>query len=687
MARIAIYACVVGWAGAVAGGAEKPWPADVAGFVPPRADEHPRLFFRKADLPALKQRAETPEGRAIVTRLRFLLNGSDGRTMPHLYNDTKGDTDRTRTDLKVPAGRAYTLWHAAGYGMLHQLTGERLYADLGRQCVEKALAGTRDVDGRCAFVRPAGALRAGPSLSAIAMGYDLCHDGWDEAFRRKVAAAIQNYDYDGRPAPGSSLAAMCRNPRLGTGSNHGGPQIGGASIALLAIRGDAGTDDKLVEGLLAENARWVKAQLTGGWGPSGWYAQGDGAGCISSDNAFLPALKAWRVAAGKDYVTGRPTPQWMTLKWVMGTVLMPDGRVAFPSRAMYPHNVWARKYLSGAGQFAQGFGALEDKYKPALLYLYNRCFRAADEKLGAPFDTICVYPHRTIQSLVNWPLGMAERDPAEVLGHVQGVRHGYGFCRTRWKDANDLMVSLKAGVSDQIIVIGRGMRLELAGLPGATFTYYRQARDGSVIVSNPKGRTYLAVDLSGAGGAELLLAVVGRGARGGKDFGPGKDAAGVGGATARCRLVEAGGYRMLLMTVQTGPPPEAKVQGDAVVVGGQTIRFDGKRIHLAKMGDGPPEEVNDDGFVYTPAEDAKVRGEPAAAARQKAEAEQKRLNDALAKVRSLMQAGKLPDAQLAAQELVTGAPESPQADQARALLKEIQRKLLSPAAPGAPPEL
>jgi hypothetical protein len=30
-----------------------------------------------------------------------------------------------------------------------------------------------------------------PSLGAVAMGYDLCYDGWDEAFRLKVAKAIQ----------------------------------------------------------------------------------------------------------------------------------------------------------------------------------------------------------------------------------------------------------------------------------------------------------------------------------------------------------------------------------------------------------------------------------------------------------------------------------------------------------------
>ena len=41
---------------------QSPWPADVKGFVPPAPGEHPRLLFRKSDLPELRKRAATPEG-------------------------------------------------------------------------------------------------------------------------------------------------------------------------------------------------------------------------------------------------------------------------------------------------------------------------------------------------------------------------------------------------------------------------------------------------------------------------------------------------------------------------------------------------------------------------------------------------------------------------------------------------
>ena len=123
--------------------AEPAWPADVPGWERPRPGEHPRLLFRKSDLSDLKKRAEMPEGRAIVARLRFLLDGEDGDTL-------------------LPAGQpqytvgAFTIGHAAGYGLLYQLTGEKKYAELGLKCFDRMLAGEPDRDGRYSFTNPNG---------------------------------------------------------------------------------------------------------------------------------------------------------------------------------------------------------------------------------------------------------------------------------------------------------------------------------------------------------------------------------------------------------------------------------------------------------------------------------------------------------------------------------------------------
>jgi len=42
---------------------DRPWYARVKGFKPPAAGEHPRLLFRKSDLPALRKKAKTPRAR------------------------------------------------------------------------------------------------------------------------------------------------------------------------------------------------------------------------------------------------------------------------------------------------------------------------------------------------------------------------------------------------------------------------------------------------------------------------------------------------------------------------------------------------------------------------------------------------------------------------------------------------
>jgi len=126
------------WCGAFAA---EPWPAPVKDFKPSASGEHPRLFFRKADLPALKARAATPEGKQIIARLRILLNGSDGESMPTTFNPAREDKEGSgEFHYKTGIG-AYTLWHGAGYGMLYQLTGDKKYeyktGDLAKQVTVK----------------------------------------------------------------------------------------------------------------------------------------------------------------------------------------------------------------------------------------------------------------------------------------------------------------------------------------------------------------------------------------------------------------------------------------------------------------------------------------------------------------------------------------------------------------------
>ncbi len=445
--------------GAAASAAEDgAWPAPVKDWAAPQAGEHPRLFFRRSDLAALKKRAETPEGKAIIARLKQQLDGKDGDTFPtvfngsgHAYQGNKpGAEDEANKDngaknsdkavgknTEMPVG-AYTIGHAAGYGLLWQLTGEKKYADLGRKCFEKAFDGVRDRDDRYSWKVPGGALRCGPSLGAYALGFDLCCDGWDVDFRKKVVEAFMNYN----EGPNMSLAECALGKRQHPGSNHWGAEIGGPAMVLLAIKGEPGADDKKIDELLAGSEKCFLRQLNEGWGDHGFFAEGDGPGTISSDTSFVPALRAWQVAGGKDFVTPRPNAQWMTLKWVMLTLPGKEAtKNSFPHRGTYDHNVYERRGMSGSGTFAQGFAAIADEYKPALLWTYNHCVSP-----GKPeYDGVNLYPHRSVYAFINWPLGTEEKNPGDVLPRaVEDKKMGFYMFRNRWQDENDIIVTRAA---------------------------------------------------------------------------------------------------------------------------------------------------------------------------------------------------------------------------------------------------
>jgi hypothetical protein len=80
---------------------------------------------------------------------------------------------------------------------------------------------------------------------------------------------------------------------------------------------------------------------------------------------------------------------------------------------------------------------------------------------------------------------------------------------------------------------------------------------------------HLAVDFSGASGAPLLLVGIG--------IGEGKAD-----ATARFTTMTAANTRFTVMTLAKDRHPEVKADGGSLVVGGQTVTFDGKKITFLK---------------------------------------------------------------------------------------------------------
>jgi len=575
-------------------GAE-PWPSDVPGFVKPQPGEHPRLLFREADVPALRKKAETPEGKAILTRLRFLL-GNNGETFPTKFSPaTKGYPGPGKyQNLVIHELGYFTLSHAAGYGLLYQLTGEQKYADLGRQSFEKMMEGIRDVDSRYSFVGPNGELRSGSSWAIAALGYDLCYDGWAEEFRKRVAQAFLTVQTEQQNA---DLKKVVTNPKYRPSKNHYGGIMCGA-VAAAAIMNDPGTEGEDIDGQWLPAAyENTKAVLTEGFGDHGFYSEGHGPSHVASDTGLMLWLQAARTACGKDFITPAPNAQWLTLRWVMEVVPL-GGLPQYPDRkgassSYGTDDFWRIGPWSHSGQFAQGFGVVDKKYVPAVLWTYKNFVEAAELKgqwskhdraiaeTGRlqpgerSYDAIAA-PWHAVMSFVNWPIRIEPANPESVLPAAMEDRvHGYYVFRNRWQDENDILVTALLGYGPRdaykpkagpVYLWGLGKKVSFGSFRSSEPAEFTPGTNGGVVSTDSQ---CLAVDFSGTCGAPALIVLVGI---------DGPKAAG----NLAVSTVDADGAQVTVITLQEGEPPVVRSDDGKITIGGQTVTWDGKRIVFLK---------------------------------------------------------------------------------------------------------
>ncbi|MBM4039694.1 MAG: hypothetical protein FJ290_14390 [Planctomycetes bacterium] len=625
---------------AIAG--EGPWPAPVAGFAEPKPGEHPRLFFRRADLPELRRRAtEAAEGRAIVARLRLLL-GNNGEALPTMWNPAYPINIGPKGRGTLPVG-AFTMSHAAGHGMLYQLTGDKKHADLARECLERMFNpklhrvtadviqkdragqweprgarfagkqpsevvveyGEPDRDERYTWSHPGAGLRVGPMMAWVALAYDLCYDAWDEAFRLRVVKELLDYnhlpvDYDKFAEGHKGNVTMVRlvNCSYPPESNHFGAYIGGAGIALLAVRRDPGADEARVEPWLAKIEKQALRLLTEGFGDHGFFAEGHGPSHMATATAFIPFLQAARTAWGKDFISPRPNAQWLLLRWPMEVVA--GEKPWFPN---YHPSSYGADHVehSGDAYWSLGFGALaNDDQRAAMLWTYLY----AIEKEPKVFDAE-VYPGHAAMALINWPIGLKPKNPGEVLGHVNVDQYmGHYMFRKQWQDADDLYFTfflnprgkhgyVRGPRNGNFAFYGYGIRCRWShglGTPRKE-THFEAWPDGSGVLSfehgEPRKVTAIAVDYTEKSGAGAVVAIANpwfkpedltrvdwhrllpQKARDGK-------------AALSFQDVAVPGVPFFLMVMHRGDAPKAVVEGDSVKLGGQTYRFDGAKLIFGK---------------------------------------------------------------------------------------------------------
>jgi len=543
-----------------------------APFQPLTAGEHPRLFFRSYDLPMLKAKAATTEGAAMIAQLKAALGGGEA----------------LRTDLS-----GFTLWDGFGFGLLYQLTGQQKYADACQQATQLVLNGTPDMNKEYNWPAPSGYMdTAGGTMTSVAMAYDVCYGGWSDDFRKMVAQKMMAYQcpnqkIEGWPSSGATvtLEQMALSPPGDPGTWTYGPVVAGAGLITLATMGDPGVDAAETTKLLAGVQSNIEIVLTQGWGDMGGFWRMAKQGAIVSNTGFVPLLQAMRVALNKDYVADHPGVEWMTMHWVFDLVPDPMSVVPrFPDRhdASALVSTFNQTGIRYGGTFEQGFGLVSDAMKPAIVW--------TNQTLGLGSQQDGVYPQHLAFAFINSPVGLAAKNPGDVLPHVlkDDVIGLYEF-RKQWKDKNDILVTaLLGGWPDEspttsITVWGFGFRTTFGSLPYVGDHPHPKtetlaaSKDGSGVLSI--GGSSLAIDFSGTSGADALLAFVGARDDLKVDMGRRDDF----GARGASTMVMVGTTPVYVMTLQSGAAPAVTAAGNTISVGNQTISWNGTALSFGTM--------------------------------------------------------------------------------------------------------
>ncbi len=559
-----------------------PWPSPVDGWKRVSPGEHPRLLFRKSDVPALRARMKTPLGRFILARLEH-----------RLASDDKSEDS----------------WRGYGYGLMYQLTGDKTWADKGRSFCEAVIADKLQSPRYGWQTRDGGYMRIGPTAAAVAATYDMCFDAWDRDFRQWAAGKLQERIWPNMAiSPDRSESDAQYSPR----SNHYLLWNGGAGYATLAILGDPGVDDaKMIRAHRIFQQR-LKRGLTDGYGDHGWFYEGTFCGRFPANIAATQYIQALRVARGMDYVTNSSEARWLVTRWLYEAVRS-GGKVRYHPRGMYDR---IDDWQHFNGDFALGFGILPNQHRAPAMWFCRKVLHPNQE-----FAVDATGVRELVYAYINWPDELEGRDPTTVLGRTLYDREAKFFVfRSGWKGERDIVVTMYADTK----VLGMGLRTDFPmGIPvgpDMEVTHFNERDDGVTTVTahrdGPGDETsdyHFLADFSGLCGSNALLVgllpdtgqrsveeavsdmtpeqrakleAILRDLKGGETEKSAKSNRLPDQAGADHHKLSFHGRTACVMTVQEGPGPEVAVSGEgdaaAIVVGQRRITFNGEQFIVGR---------------------------------------------------------------------------------------------------------
>lgn len=616
--------------GKVTGKVSPLWSGPAPGFKKMEPNEHPRLIFRKSDLPLLKKRLETPEGKAIMARFLAVL-----------------------PQQRAPKGNKSEAYFPAGYGLAYQLTGDKAHAEKAKELLADllGLSGSQDI-------------HYGPEAQSIAVTLDLCYDAWDPEFRQKVIDNLARRTLN--LFKGEAIGTFAPNPW----HNHNGVRAPSAGVAAICLLGEKTGDGKEIPGL--ERMIHILARDTrryfefNGTSASGWCLEGHGYKRMTWNSGPGHMIHAYRTAFGGDLLAGGLGAGVIVGDWME----QPPDDAAGIAQDHGDHQY--------SGLWPVGLVTVPESMKGGARWLYDRDFGLNGNKT---FGLLWAYHAGYV--LMNYPFDVPSQPPSMGLPWMlPDPAAGHWIFRKPWQGANDTLavLQLRSGIRGgchyeksgrtwdmQLFALGRqwigdrrlvetdqspGVALPTASNPGAfnaelgpIVTHWDATPDGKVTLAldmspvylkarqkggaqAPDQKTvafarfgeftdtgiranrYVALDLSGASGVPVLMAVLDR-SSGARDFtwnlklakeaGIGKvegNSVIVGdpaGANLKCTFLApktptlTGGIKAsggedyyAVITIQNGAAPAVTAGGEGlgakVTVGKQTLRFDGARI-------------------------------------------------------------------------------------------------------------
>jgi hypothetical protein len=610
------------------------WTQPVPGFTALEPREHPRLIFRKSDLPIIKRRLETPEGKAIMQRFLAAL---------------------PRQHAKSPKNQPF---FPAGYALAYQLTGEKAHAEKAKELLAGMLnlSGSQDI-------------HYGPMAQAMAVTLDLCYDAWDAEFRQKVIDNLARRVRDLFTLSGGAGGGASMSPW----HNHEGIRAGSAGVAAICLLGEKTSDGREIPDL--ERMVHIFARSTrryfqfNGTSNTGFCLEGNFYKRMTWNSGPGHMIQAYRTALGGNLLAGWPG-HWSILgEWMAqppaDQVVRPEGLGDAQTAGMWPI----------------GLVTVPDEMKAGARWLFDRAYGLEGNQSFAIF-----WAYHAGYLLMNYPFDVPPQPPSLSLPWVApDPTGGHWIFRRPWQDGKDSLVVLhlrsdirggchynrsgrtwdmqlfalgRQWVGDRTLTEapGNGVALPLTGIPGAIntvlgpkVTYWNTTADGKAVLSldmtpvyleqlakgaaPPAGREvvnyrrfgafidhgvrakrHVAIDLSGTSGAPLLMVFIDR-AEGAKGLiwnlrlSPNAGAAQVednavvvgesSGLNLRCAFIApktpmhngtikaiGGDEYFVVLTVQNGVAPTIAVEGEGLAarvrVGKQTVSFDGEKIVLGK---------------------------------------------------------------------------------------------------------